>query len=262
MTTEPKPRTESEVDLCDRLRDWAERLGFEVYPEVAGWDLVLVATERVETGRLGGIFGRAEIGYQVGIHTKLRASCEVLAQALPPAADYPFSYPHFGYVAAPRPGEGFRTLARHLGIGVIDTDPQARTWNGRAKSAGPDPVVRSQPPLRLDKPLALPPVASRAILAGAPSPRVLSEWRVKAIRFLIWARTQENFTTADLGRFGISRAWADRWGDHVDTVIEKRRGRPVRVYRYRLVADVSRLPDAGYRDVAAEIAAADAKGAA
>lgn len=260
----------TEVDLCDRLRDWAERLGFEVYPEVNGWDLVLVATEprvlgSLRSAREGQTLGPNTVpaGYQVGIHAKLRANCDVLMQA---AAGAPkWSYPQLPFVAVPQAGEGFQFVAYRLGVGVIETEPHARRQRRWGQESGPrDPVIREWPtPHTGHPPLKLPPIASRAIVAGAPSPRVLSEWRVSAIRFLIWARTADVFTIYDLDRFGISRTWADRWGELVETVTEQRRGRPIRVRRFRLTTKADRLPDAGYRDVAEELARAEAgKGAA
>ncbi len=274
----------SEVDLCDRLREWAERLGFEVFPEVKGWDMVLVLPAGVAPAGLQPPRSRyapppihlVQPGQQVGIHAKLRASCELLAQAMAPARRWRTgtSYPHLPFVAAPRPGEGFCALARRLGIGVIDTDPQARRprWHGitEADRRRSDPLVKAWPGAEYNalhaagslKPLALPPIASRAIRAGAPSPRVLSTWRVSAIRFLAFARAADTWTVADLERHGINRAWADRWGDLVETRPIVRRGRSVRVNIYRLITDASRLPDAGYEDVAAELLAADAARAA
>lgn len=269
-------RTTSEVDLCDRLRDWAERLGFEVYPEVSGWDLVLAAAEprvlcKLDMAYEGERLGPQTIhaGVQVGIHAKLRANCEVLVQALPPHDDYPNirRYPNRPFVAVPRPGEAFCVLARRLGIGVLDTEGRKphRTWRGvleKKPDSRYEPEVRVWPRAHHHEQLELPPVASRAIRAGAPSPRVLSAWRANAIRFLLWARTVESFRVADLARFGIARNWADRWGEHVETVPEMRRGRTVRVNVYKLTTKAERLPDWGYADVAAEIAAADTSKAA
>ena len=62
----------TEVRLCDRIRAWAEALGFVVYPEVCGWDLVLVARDRVlQLGRHA-----VSPGEQVGIHAKSWANYE------------------------------------------------------------------------------------------------------------------------------------------------------------------------------------------
>lgn len=254
--------TESEIQLCHRLRDWAERLGFEVYPEVQGWDLVLVATKPTELQR----HSRQIIatGEQVGIHAKLRANCDVLVQALPPpGAGIGYSYPHHPFVAVPSPGEGFQILARRFGIGVIATDGQRRRRQGwpvygsRIYGDATEPTVRSESSHAAGEhePLKLPPIASRCIVAGAPSPRVLSEWRVSALRFLTFARQVETFTAAQLQGFGLGKSWVDRWGEPVDWTTETRRGKTVRIRTYRLTARAEALPDWGYKDVAAELAA-------
>lgn len=250
-----KPRTESEVELCDRLRDWAEGLGFEVYPEVAGWDLVLVADKPTAFERHGA---QILAGEQVGIHAKLRPSCEVIVQALPWNEDSPG--PRHPFVAVPQAGQGFKTIAHRLGIGVIETDLFGRTpgWKrdelkGSIKIAGharPRPSTVAQ--------LKLPPVASRVIVAGCPSPRVLSEWRVKALRFLAFARGRTTFTCSDVVGFGLGKSWVDNWGEPEDWTTETRRGKTVRVRTYRLTTKTEKLPDWGYRDVAAEMLAAEA----
>lgn len=253
--TDAKPRTESEVELCDRLRDWAERLGFEVYPEVAGWDLVLVTAAPRTLGK--GIHAvEVAPGEQVGIHAKLRANCEVLAQAVP--GDFASHGPTWPMVAAPLTGNSFCFIASRLGIGVIEASPPVPGSRGEPR------VVEEPRRSKAETVLHLPPVASRVIVAGAPSPRQLSTWRVKALRFLAFARASagQRFAASDVKRHGLSISWVERWGIPVDWGTEMRRGKPTRVRIYRLTDNAERLPDWGYRDVAAEIAAADAKGAA
>lgn len=241
----------TEVELCERVREWAERIGFVVYPEVDGWDLVLVPEKAVRLDMTHDV----DPGHQVGVHAKLRANCDVLAQAMPRRRH---RRPHIPLVAVPRPGPGFREVARALGIGVIDTEP-ARRYRWQKTNPGRhqhDPVVCGWPvKVGTDSPLVLPPIASLAIQAGSPSPRVLSDWRVKAIRFVAWARAEGSFTIADLERQGIGRHWAERWGDFLETRAVVRRGRPVRINVYSLT-DRPVLPDRGYEDVAAELLAA------
>lgn len=250
-----REQTGSEVDLCDRLRDWAERLGFEVYPEVHGWDLILVADKPTALERHGT---EIQPGEQVGVHAKLRSSCEVLMQALPWNDDTPG--PRHPFVAVPQAGQGFKFIAHRLGIGVIETDIHGRlpTWK-RAELPPEIKIVGYARPRPLSvAQLKLPPIASRAIVAGAPSPRVLSEWRVKALRFLAFARGRTTFTGSDVVRFGLGKSWVDNWGEPDDWMTEVRRGKTVRVRTYRLTTKAEKLPDWGYRDVAAEMLAAEA----
>ncbi|HVZ89605.1 MAG TPA: hypothetical protein VHG72_21770 [Polyangia bacterium] len=252
--TAAKPRSESEVNLCDRLRAWAEGLGFEVYPEVSGWDLVLVCEKPTELERHGTTI---QPGEQVGIHAKLRPSCEVLMQAAPGGDDD--RGPRYPFVAVPRAGRGFKYIARRLGLGVIEADAAGKRlhWNSPERERVIK-ISEDARPRRVDiLQLKLPPVASRAIVAGAPSPRVLSEWRVKALRFLAFARSRSTFRCSDLVGFGLSKTWLDRWGDPVDWTTETRRGKTVRVRTYKLTEKPENLPDWGYTDVAAEMLAVE-----
>jgi hypothetical protein len=251
----------SEVDLCDQIRDWAERLGFDVYPEVAGWDLVLVADKPLSfrslqtSRRFEDPAPDVLPGDQVGIHAKLRPNCDVLLQACPWNPDAPG--PRLPFVAVPRAGSGFCGVAHRLGLGVMETDPF-----GRFKFEARSEVKISEFPRRRPddvKQLTLPPIASRAIAAGAPSPRVLGEWRVKALRFLTFARDRDTFTCTDLVGFGLSKSWVERFGEPEGWTEETRRGKVVRVRTYKLTAKAERLPDWRYGDVYAEMLAAEAK---
>lgn len=80
----------------------------------------------------------------------------------------------------------------------------------------------------------------------------------KALRFLAFARTQATFTGTDIVRFGLGKSWVDNWGEAEDWTTETRRGKTVRVRTYKLTTKEEKLPDWGYRDVAAEMLAADA----
>jgi hypothetical protein len=247
--------TETEVALCDRIRAWAEGLGFEVYPEIAGWDLVLVTSAPRALDRDHRYM--VSPGDQVGIHAKLRANCDVLSQAVP--GDFATYGPTFPMVGVPVAGGAFKYIAERLGVGVIEAPAATDAFHGYGN------VRVSRFPRRSKmEPLSLPPVASRAIQAGAPSPRQLSPWRIKALRFLAFARAADGqrFAASDIKAHGLSKDWVDRWGIPVDWTTEVRRGKSVRVRVYRLIDAVEKLPDHGYEDVAAELAAADAKGAA
>lgn len=237
----------TEAQLCNRIRSWAENLGFDVFPEVFGWDLVL----RLRDGGLLSvqIGERTSVkpGEQVGIHAKLRSNCDVLAQAMTPPG-HMAPYPTFGMVAVPVAGFGFRLLARRLGIGVLVTDRE------NMRTTVPEPTV-VVPPRRSEKgvTLPLPMLASRAIAAGVPSPRVLSTWREKALKFLRWARQHDGrLTRANLIEHGLTVSMADRW--FVDTG-DRARTRGRSCWLYRLTDNRQALPDHGYEDVYAELCA-------
>lgn len=233
----------TEVDFCRQLREWAEAAGFVAYPEVEGWDLVLTTDAPRELGRA---FDVAPCE-QVGVHAKLRANCDVLAQA----CAYPgIRGPTWPVVAVPVSGDGFKAIARRLGIGVIETK------GGGYKK---DCTRVTQAPRRSKEtpPLVLPAIACRSILAGSPSPRQLSPWREKALAFLRFARANDGkITVADLKTHGLSVSWVDRWLSGTGVRVKQRnaRGKEVSVMTYRLHCNQRQLPDWGYQDVAAELA--------
>ncbi len=241
--------TPSEAAFCERLRTWAENLGFTVYPEIDGWDMVLCAEREImidiprslEEG--WAAYQQVGAGVQIGIHAKLRASADVLAQAVGPLAHHDPAYPALPFVAVPRHGPGFAVLARHCGVGVICE------WEDTF-------VVRVRPrPGRTPRPLSLPPIASRAIQAGAPSPRALGDWRIKALRFLEWARAQESIVLEDVRRFGLHPSRFAKWLRPVGFRYADGKGKRavVKLTTYRIREGKSTLPDVGYEDVMAEL---------
>ncbi len=267
-------RTGTEADFCARLRAWGEALGFVVYPEVSGWDLVFVSKVDVEVKVPNQGHQVVLAGRQLGIHAKLKANCDLLAQAC--VSEYGTG-PAYRFVAVPRgAGPGFLNVASRLRIGVIEERDE--------------PVVVSHVPSPGNfEPLSLPPIASRALAAGIPNPRTLSQWRVKALRFLAFARAQdgENLTRRDLKAFGLGVEWANEWlvpmgykyADNDDPrpvtyrrslqmhamgeEKERRRGKAVvKIRTYRLTPDAEKLPDFGYEAVAEELWADDAARAA
>lgn len=263
----------SEADFCARLRAWAEGRGFVVYPELDGWDLVLVAPH----GGITGFGGTLYAGDQVGVQAKLRPSFEVLDQCAMPGGEAgpldPTEGPAFRFVACPAPaGTAFLRICSRLNVGVILEEATFTVAHASRRERR--------------EPLALPPIASRSIAAGAPSPRQLSPWRVKALTFLAFARDTmggENLTMAHLRAHGLNKSWAQEWmipmgwtyGEREATssqrsytghlrlqasgrAIEHRAGgrAVVKVRLYRLRADPEAMPDHGYEDVYAELAAA------
>jgi len=227
----------TEADFCARIRTWAEAAGFTVYPEVCDWDLVLVVGGGTPTTmRMLDL----RHGDQIGIQAKLRANCDVLQQALPTGYG-----PEWRFVAAPKTGSGFRAVAERLGIGVIES------YERDAEHLSISPFRLRVWPNRIDsKRLKLPSIASRAIVAGVPCPRQLSTWRENALRFIAWARQQPDqiVRSRDLRRFGLAPArWHHTWLTPIHPVIS--------TCRWRL-GGTEPLPDVGYEDVAAELAAA------
>lgn len=179
----PIPIPENEVRLCELFIDRARAEGFAVYPEVSGWDLVLVDTE----------------GVQLGIQAKMRPNVDVLSQAIKRAR----AGPRYRGVLVPKSTRAFRHVAISLGLTVFSM-----------KSIRP---FRHHRMIHLEhmiewkgEPLWLPPVPSQE-KAGTPAPRPLTQWRVKAIRLCLLLEERGYLTGEDFKRFGVNQSgWLTR----------------------------------------------------
>jgi hypothetical protein len=190
--------SERESDLCARFRTAAEADGWVVYPEVSGWDLVLVwpGVSPVPDGEVGPVSGD-----QVGVHAKLRANADVLWQALTAARDR--RRPDYATVLVRVAGEAFRRVASELGLGVY-TDRHCGPWSSRRCAVRPRKrVVAPATRIRDGDRLWLPPVVSDAP-AGVPSPSALTPWRVQALRLCGRLRERGYVTRRDFSELGIS----------------------------------------------------------
>ena len=167
------PRRESE--LCEELMARARREGWLVYPETAGFDLLLVATgdtlavvkaDRFARRRNGHrLDGDVAPGDMIGVEAKLAANVEVLAQAVDRGfANRTRTGPDFRVADVPRASRSFRDLASILHVGVW-TLKDARRVTRWASPLAPHPR-RWYPHKRP----TLPPVVPTGP-AGAPSPR-------------------------------------------------------------------------------------------
>lgn len=100
----------TETELCAAFIEAARCYGFKIYPETAGFDLLLIAGE--ETDRHG-----IAPGTQIGVEAKLKPNLAVIYQALPrsPMADGP---DHYAVLVPYAPREYLELLSR-LKIGLI-----------------------------------------------------------------------------------------------------------------------------------------------
>lgn len=213
----PMPRTEAK--LCEPLMTRARAEGWLVYPETGGFDILLVATEEtlavVEETRLRRRYGRGlgdgdtvRAGDMVGVEAKLAANVDVLAQAI----DRGFAYrqemgPDFrvAYIKKhPRGSSSFVDVARALRVGVwtfADANP------GRYARPLAPAAFRWTPKKRPK----LPPVIPTGP-AGAPSPRVLTAWRVKALHFVLLLEARGYVTSEHFRAMKLDpRIWRERW---------------------------------------------------
>lgn len=188
-----------------------------VYPESAGWDMLLVHREG---------------GWQVGVEAKLALNTKVLIQADGRGHRWTVG-PDFRAVLVAKTNPELETLAKRLGFTVI-RPKQAGQWswpkfNGFNRRPGP-PIPTFHPPLpeteRLVKirewwsdwsphwldcyPLEREKVPEFVpeVKAGVPSPMILSDWKIAAMRLCIWLRRNRSITRAHFKAFKIDPS---RW---------------------------------------------------
>ena len=198
----------SEADLVAawlaELRRFKHDEKWTIYPETAGWDLLMVH----------------DAGHQVGIEAKLSLNAKVLAQTLDGAHRYyrPEG-PDYRGVLVPRSKCQLHMgqLARALGVGVIAFAPADR-WVSWTSSHLPDERDYSDgwlnwlPGERCALPGYVPDVA-----AGVASPVQLTDWKIKAIKLLIVLERRGHVTRNDMKALRISPTrWCDNWHGLLD----------------------------------------------
>lgn len=247
----------TEADVCDQFCSAAESDGWIVYPEIAGWDLVLVWSGDHPRWRFAP---EIEPGTQIGVEAKLRANVDVLAQAHGRRRSVG---PDYRAILAPKVGQSFRYVAHSLKVATYslaanvpdydepsDDDYVARSRNDRRMPViAPPQSFNWEPKKRLD----LPPIVP-SFSGGAASPQSLSPWRVKALRMMTRLRAGEEVSVRDFNalrldhRIWVHNAWIVRSGLGSD-----------RRYLYRLGPEpVSPHPDIGYEAERTALEALDA----
>lgn len=204
---------ESEAALCQAfLRGLPDE--WLAYPETAGWDILLVH-------RAGG--------WQVGIEAKLTLNAKVLVQAIDGRRH--IVGPDFRAVLVGRVVAENAEIARALGLTVIAPRSEKSMTNwGPYQKHGPkiplfhpdlpkaetldrigtwwgdwerEPWFDCFPPKRHILPDYVPEVA-----CGVPSPLVLSDWKIKAMRVCVWVEKHGEITRAHFKKLGIDPS---RW---------------------------------------------------
>ena len=156
-----------------------------VYHETADWDLLLVDNS----------------GVQVGLEAKLSLNAKVLVQALP---DYYAATDGPDYRGVLVPHEGTQhfipTLARHLGIGVVE---MRRFSEPALPDEESDWSMRGWHSWCPAKRCALPDYVPD-VTGGKPSPVKLTDWKVRAIKLMIVLDRRGYVTRHDMKLLGIS----------------------------------------------------------
>ena len=176
-----------------------------IYPETAGWDLLLVD----------------EAGVQVGVEAKLSLNAKVICQALP---DHRWAQEHGpDYRAVLVPSEKVQghmhPIAAALGLTVLTARREER-WGGKVgvyiqptslpdEHGGDSYSVQGWfswlPAKRCVLPDYVPDVQG-----GKPCPVALTTWKIKAIKLLILLDRRGGVTRRDMAQLGISPS---RWTD-------------------------------------------------
>ena len=179
--------------------------GWCCYHETAGWDLLLV---------------QDETGIQVGVEAKLSLSLKVLDQALPKHWTET-NGPDYRAVLVPRVGTQhfLAGLMRQIGVTIITASNYEKGWSvsriehhfqpdlpDESHTYGLSNWLPWLPAERCRLPDYVPDVEG-----GKPSPRALTDWKVKAIKLMVLLDRRGHVTRRDMKLLGISPT---RWTAH------------------------------------------------
>lgn len=171
-----------------------------VYPETAGWDLLLVHKD----------------GFQLGVEAKLILNAKVIEQALDGAHSYWHADgPDYRAVLVPegKVQRHFSLICRMLGIGII-TIATALGWrmlNLPSEEYGQD-WPNWCPAKRCELPDYIPDVEG-----GHSAPVALTPWKVKAIKLLILLERRGVVTRGDMKTLQLSPTrWTDAFHGFLD----------------------------------------------
>jgi hypothetical protein len=260
---------QSEAQLCTAFRAWCEERGWIVHPEVSSWDLVLTpGPPEAMKGPVGLYDPGLELGAvrnhisfirgktdQIGVQAKLHGNVEVLYQAIRGRR----CGPAWRLLLVPRATPEFVGLADHLGFMVAVQEDRLELGGfarGRVKWQAVDGgfrILNKPKQFVVSSQLELPPVVT-SLIAGGNSPRQLTPWRVKALRMCRLLRERGYVTHDDFKAAGIDRRvwltnlWLTPDAPHV-TVAGRKRGDT------RWVAGPGTLPDVGWEQISADLAA-------
>ncbi|TXH35279.1 MAG: hypothetical protein E6Q98_15925 [Rhodospirillaceae bacterium] len=206
-----QPLFVKESDLCAAYIA-ALPEGWTSYAETGGWDILL---------------SRNSDGFQIGIQAKLKFNADVVTQALE----------EYGAWAATQPGPDCRAvlvpqdvswklgaICSYLGLTIISVGAEQRGYRqndyretyrridpplpGETASWSDDKWHEWCPAKRVPLPAYVPDV-----VAGAPAPSQLTDWKIRAIKIAIIAATSGYVLRSDFKAINIDhRRWiAARW---------------------------------------------------
>jgi hypothetical protein len=219
----------NEAELCARFGKIAASHGFEVHPELSGWDLVL---------RYAGSEPRFGLvaGSTIGIEAKRSPTVFALYQTMTRSEGV-----EFRAILTPKPvSEEFFHVAKRLKIKCLDLPNGIETFR---------PFERWAP----TSTIWFPPLIPIDVVAGAPNPKRLTKWRIAALRLCSLIRTRGYVTSHDFKAAKISPViWVSKDWIKVDGKVRVGK-RSVQ----RLVEGPSGLPDHGWEDTRDRLAELD-----
>ncbi len=229
-----------EKELCVDFAEHAKSLGWKVFPETSGCDLLLVAGDGVKTVGV-------DAGDQVGVQAKLKGNLEVLRQSIP--GPHQTSGPAYQAVLIPEVTPDFEYIARELRILVF----KGSTNNGwgpaskKIKGFGTSLIwVPRDLKLYYDAPLWHPDVELWTD-PGVSSPKSITPWKVNSVRLCLDAIERGHVTTA---HFREARISIKRW---IDNKWLKDTGERVGKSKRYVINDATRPPHVLYPEIAAKI---------
>lgn len=179
---------------------------YDIYPETGGFDLLLV---------------QRGTGIQIGIEAKLSLNNKVVAQALGDNdGSYGMSGPDYRAVLVPHGGiqSSISPICHAIGLTILSVNnayPDAKKPHWRVYKTFPNEMASGCWSLRGWHPwcpierIKLPDYVPD-VKAGVPSPIVLTEWKIKAIKLMIILERRGYVTRRDMRVLDISPT---RWTD-------------------------------------------------
>lgn len=249
---------DTEAALCADFAETVRERGWTVYPETAGWDLLLVAPDS---------------GVQIGVEAKLIGGLEVLAQAASRVAlrwgDYDGRRgPDHVALLVGTARVGFVEVAEALGFNVFNgsQEARAREMSGRRRDRWrhcvPTPayIVGWKARHWADHRESLPEIVPD-VPAGVPAPVTLTAWRIGAIRLCRTLRERGYLMRSDFRAACVDMTrWRQLWLDPIGPALPARRNS---LESMRFVARPGAvLPDEEHPDLTAQVVAHDAARAA
>lgn len=194
-----------EADLCAAFTTYVGAAGLVAYPEVSGWDLVLVRSGAAPTDLFTG---RLAPGDQVGVHAKVVGGVAVLAQIVEAMAEA--KAPRFGVALVERSDPDFLRVSKCCGIPVFYRS--RRAYRSKKWVEGDSFYFsNAEPRPRGGDQLWLPPVVPD-LPAGVRSPQQLTEWRVGALKLCAVLRARGYLLPSDFQKVGVDRRrWVRQW---------------------------------------------------